>query len=979
MFRNLANYLSSTDKSIKYVTHLYKISIPTPVPDLPPDITTLFPNEDTKILTKKKQKPENVVSSLGYDFDSRFTLVSAILALFSSKKLEISQSQYLAFITLRSCCGLLFWDLEDIDPNYVLVFIRCLKTAVNYLPEDNSYIGDFISIFFELISKINDPIKFINALPTIIEFFDQYPNVCAFCLQTNLVAVQRSTYVLLNEVSTPMMHVIVAKYFNSISHSFCYCQNLDPTKITQPVIGLLELKTSNELKLSILTLFLSLNRTTNEVIPILRIIAANLIDNIGIPRKNFIKNRLTTMPLMAYYDTLPENHDFFVNQESIKIHGLLEISTVIFHPAIKAASILSDHFLKVGPKSFIEFSSVLIKSEDTNLMALLILTILCLGPYQKEIGYYYAEQNSWSLFFNEIIFNPSVTYFSNRTSSLVALRQSLFDVLSFLSVDPQIVMSIRYCFAEFLKSIVTYSHLVSEVLLMSYPRLKQLYNLPVHNDKLFDTVLEIAVYQQQETIRVKQEAQDYRIITLSVIREMLQNEEPLKAIASSKYACLSLVSFMFEPQLITYFTPVYVRLLKIVTKYYKTIDTFNLADAFHQAIQLLVHDMMSLELLQAIMKMIEESPNIAIYQSVLISDILQIITNLPNEDSKTILQSCLHTLIKVNQRGKFNYKLIPFAAIADKCVKIGVDDTIFSLLLEFVCSSSLIIFPEALHLLINAVKDTERYDIVLTTLIQLCETSICNRCSCIVSNIPSLVFELSNETNFNNSLKLFCLITKTISNRRALFSFYNQFLDFSDEIVNPKLFKCLDVLYSIIKESDDLRSCSLLQFCSNSHYLELPTIMFNDIRDGILIDCKLLLDSEQPGRQFFDMFSQSISYSVAFAGKSIFFETLNGNQTLSKTFDIDHPIRQWFHFSVMIKPFDSISFFVDGILKAGLALPFFEVEGESFKTTMFSSDFYNNGTLALQVMKIDIYTGFSGFEMSAFVDSNINELYSQAQ
>ncbi|OHT13038.1 hypothetical protein TRFO_03452 [Tritrichomonas foetus] len=954
---------------INFIQSVYKISLKQPDVPIPFELLSLIPPENEQSILSSKQNATSIVNDAGLYYDVRFTLISTVLGYFNSKKLTQLQRQYISIIVLRSCCGILFWELNQIDPHCLLVFMRALNMSIPFLQSSPKIIENFFALFVEKIYKLGDIDSIIPYFPSINELMTKYPHISTNCYQLHLETSLKLCKKLQSEIS-PFYQATISMFFRNFSRSIHFCpnHNLDSVKIVHELLEISKVPTPTDLLVSYLSLLLAFHYHNIEIIPLLEKISNGLInaDATSIDIYDAPTEAIPIMPLsgIAKSVTFPHNLSF-ERAEKPSIPNLNELPPEISKPSVMAATEIADHFIFCGLKEFLAFSQILLKSQNYNIQATLIISIMITGPLRTGIAESFAKVDAWKILFNERTFDPSITFFDDPFSRLVNLRQSIFDVLAFLCTNETVMRSIRQSFRIFLARIVQHTKFASEIILMSYPQLHSIYTLPNSNDHLIDILLEIAILQQQDHVRDKSVAV-YRFPTLFVILTILNHEECLKLAASSQYACEALLSMMFETSLHSEIKKIVIK-LNILASTESGVDHVPFTNALHQLFLIIIDRPDTNELLLEILKMIEEHPSPILLKSKIINDIFNTLFSVYNpkiEKKEEIVEYSLRILLKVKNYQNFDPSIVPYKKIANACKFIGISQTIFDILYNICITKEIITYPQALPMLLIAIQETEYLNFVIDKLIDLCKDSICNRCSCLIGQVPSIIFRKKNPKRYD----LFSLISMTISNPESLKAFFRCF-ECDDDIE-----ECLKYLRIIIEQGSDVALRPRIQFSSPGSHITVDSIPASMIENGFLVLSHIFIESNEPHRNFFVLKGGPNTFTVSFLSHSLLYMIDTEEDTFQKLIDADYPIKRWFELSIMLKPSEGFTVSFDSSVKAGLSLPQIDLGNYDYTFQFFTSfhDHFHNSKSTndtfdpepIQMYSISLSANFAPDELS---------------
>lgn len=215
-----------TDRLIKFTQSVYKIDLIQPNPPLPVQLSTQLPKENVEEILKKKKQIDQIINSCLFYFDKRYQLIVQLNNYITKSKLSNSQSIYLSLIILRSCCGLLFWELVDFDVDKLLIFIKSLCQLIPYMDEYKSTVSDFFTNFTEVIYKLPEIDTLITYLPLINELMLKYPKICGLSPVLHLDTIIKICH-RLEQKCSPQSYNTISVYFKNFSRIIPVCVGID--------------------------------------------------------------------------------------------------------------------------------------------------------------------------------------------------------------------------------------------------------------------------------------------------------------------------------------------------------------------------------------------------------------------------------------------------------------------------------------------------------------------------------------------------------------------------------------------------------------------------------------------------------------------------------------------------------------------------------------------------------------------------------
>ncbi|KAK8866806.1 hypothetical protein M9Y10_009774 [Tritrichomonas musculus] len=976
------------DKLIKFTQSVYRIHLEPPDIPLPQEIINFIPKvEESKILARR-QNLNSFVNNAQLDFECRFTLVSTLLGFISSHKLSPSQMQYISLVILQSCCGILFWEHQNIGSHYALVFIRAFCQSAPYLRNWINEMKIFFALFVERIYSNKDIDLLIEYLPAINEVMSKYPQLSENCIQYELKIAKKLCKKLRSE-NIPINQTNISYFFQDLSKIISRFphQNFDHTKIIKRLLEISKLPTPTYLLLSYLSLLLSFHCHNIDLIPLLEQISNGLInaDSSSI-RDNFtiINNVDPPMEIQKILsqknnDTNSKYKDYFSseNPQIPKIPNLNEIPQSISGAVVSVATEIADHFNNSCKfKDFLDFLYLLLNCSNFNIQAILLICILISGPPLRfQISELFAKNNLWKFLLSEKTFNPDINIFDNSFSRLINLRQSIFDVLAFMCTTPEVILSIRKAFCDFLSKFVQNSKFASEIVLMSYPSLQPIYLVKVpedEEDEIMISLLEITIIQQFDFFKDPKNVSTYRFPTLSVILSILNLENCVSLVANSEYSCKALLSLLFERPLIPHIEKLIMKLANISSE--KSENPSNITSnpfsiALHKLFQLIIGQSEMSDLVLKLLQMIEREPSSIFLENELINDLICAALSCADKDleyREEILEYFLRILLKFKDFKQFDPTIVPFNKIGNVCFFVGTfitfeDDgsfsknKLFDILYNICISDDVITLPEALPMLMLSLKDTETQSYMINKLIDLCKNSEINRYSCLVGDIPSIIFNKKYQTSF----ELYKLITLTVSNPKSLRFFLHCFerdKDFDD---------ALNYLSMIIDTVNTAPYQSKIQFSSQGSHVTFPPISSSILENGFIVHSRLFIESNEPKRNLFILEGKRATFSVKFLHGSLMLQIQTVNSCLKYNIDAEYPLNSWFDLSLMLKPSEGLTIGFDENIIAGISIESVQMSANTeFLLSFFTHFSEENDPKPIQMHSISFYGNFSQDELS---------------
>ena len=1024
VLRYLASYVPKTDKALKLTNELFRNVPNDPEPPIPQEISQLIPeiNEKSKIWANS----ETVVQSFNLKYESRAKLMNRIVSFFGTSLPSLSQNEYLAMITLQSCCTLFFSPVELIAPNDLMSFMKCLKVSIKFLPKDTNIMPDFFVLIYERLLNINDITLF---LPAIQEFTKEYPEYILGSMNTNYIVIKHISASILNETSSLKAETIdiFAAQFSITADAFFKAQHVDKEicKKILPEVFLIMGYLKNQRTISnilypIIKFFIALKKNINcdivQLVELLKFLIQsihNLFDSGSKTTSNMVLDTISNINYIKeneeivypeqkpinfkYLDTITFDKQVPNSLTSIsKYENLIDLMQKYDNPLFKISILLGK---QLNNFSF-DFTNQLIISIfkhyhlSFEIFVFLILFVQQFDKYHNAICQVFTTLNLWQEIFGKKIFNPNIPLDSN----VIHLRQSIFEALSKLAENDENATQIIYKkYIIFLKSIMHDPKLFSQVMEMSFQYFDPIYtnNLNLANknlisqNELFEIIMQHLLLQQEMHLKLISDVSNlnnsnisldqistFRIKTMSVLYILFQSDNVSPSIIQSKYFCSGALYFLFEDSVQEFYFNIISRLSAFITHYdsSKINDSLGIIDSIHNAFLFLRNTSENLNsivisniLIKLFIKFISVDasyvPSILIASSSVLMDIMLILSTLQCNSKKTQIDKILHEIIEngltiillLQNSQSFKIESVPFSAIGESINRIGLTENILDIIYKIIfggsINSSIIVHPDALKMLILASKNTYYFGKVLKRLIDLCSESVCNCCSCLIGNVPTNAFENSHEKDIPLSITLFTQISKYVSNRKSLFSFFRLFSSFNDTVLNPLTMPCINALEQIIMKSETPEYCSLMQFSSSKSIIYLPPLTVKDLSYGFVVSVKILLDSENCNRFLFEFKNEKQFFSVSFVNNSLCFQI---NDEIINSI-IRLPIRKLFNLSLYFKSFQICDIYIDNNQVNTINLP--ETQFYDFKNcAMFHQKNKSSIAYPLQTQFATIYT-----------------------
>ena len=980
-----------TDRLIKFTQSVYKIDLIPPNPPLPVQLSTLFPNENVEEILKKKKQVEQLTSACLFIFDKRYNLIVQINNYITKMKLSNSQSFFLSLIVLRSCCGLLFWELVDIDINKLLVFIKSLCLLVPTAEQQKAIFSEFFTNFTEIIYKLPDIDTIITYLPLINEMMLKHPKICGNNPILHLDTIIKLCHRLEQKCSPQAYHTI-SVFFKNFSRTIPFCVGIDfnspkekkSTEIIQLILQLVPKQATIDILISYLALLMAFHKHDSDTLPLLERISSGFIEDTKTTSNEQQQDPAAasnSQNLSTIYTT-PSNYVLSSNQfidmtdketfppglnfdqiERPIVPNLNGIPPNFSKPSIIAASEMSEHFLTCGSNEFLSFVNIMLNSQSKNILSLMIMMIISLPPHRPTIAQAFVKNDAWSVLFNEQ--NFSLT--ENPKSRIVNLKQSIFDLVSFLSIDKAITSSVRVSYCNLLARFAKNPKQSAEILLMSYPQLKEIFSLPNTEDNLADVLMQILLNQQRFQQNILKQGNnsvqrksivEYRIQTISIIFKIIKLKEIMLSISSSQFACEALISMMLEKSLESLIEKVVSKLILVAS--FPKVNHHPFTTALHQMILILINPIKSIELLCHLFKLIEKNSTSILLKSSIMNDIYNVIILCKDTSSSfkyELLELSLKIMKNVKDYVEFDPRIVPFRTIGKVCSVVGLSDTIFQILIDAVINDNIILIPEGVQMLVVASEGTDRANYVLKILIELCKNSTCNRCSCIIGNTPILL--ISSYKFSPEVFELMRLIFYSIADAQSIWAFMRCFD--SDSTTKEGILSLLDIVENA---SDNVKP--LFQFTSVSARLCFPQFQSSSLQNGFFVESSIFIDSKAPGRDFFEFRNNSLRFVVSFVKGAMLYRVESKKGSYSMSIDAEFPVKKWFDISVVIKPSDGITISFDGEIKAGLGVPSFSLGDSNFDCIFFQKTDIAESVEPMQMNAVYISGDFQPDEIDIY-------------
>lgn len=1015
VLRYLATYVPKTDKSISLASEIFKYSAPPPEPPLPNNIHNLIPTINDKL--KSWTNTDTLIQCYKLNYDIRSPLINAISPFICSSESSKSQNEYLSIISIQSCCTLFFTPIEQIESNDFNSFMKCLKLSIPFLPETLKVFPDFFALIFERILSVDYQNHLLQVLSSLQIFANDYPQYTSSCINTHVNIFSRLAGFILKGPTAEELTVISNQLF-IISKAFESNSNVDKEiyKKVLPELFLIMGHLMNQKSLSIvvfpiISLFVILKKETdcdifklNELLVFLIKGISSMFDFQPSERFEFLKNydfdpiqfKFIDSPTFQenvtcdvkniyHYDDLEKHKN---DEDKLLIQIAISLGQQLQNfPYDITSQILTGLFSSFEFQySYFAFLFPFIQQFDKN--------------YQKEICQTFSDLHLWNQIFGYEMFDPTIP----NDSPIISIRKSLFVSLGLLSNNKEAALIIRVHYVQLLKSILHLPFLFSHVFQLSYPSFMPVFTLNIQDD-LYTSIMYELIYQQQLHLNGDKDSPLFRIPTMTVLSAILQNNDAVSLIITSKYFCCGVLHFLYETAVQSFFSEIIEQMLQYFVTNNK-IDSTALNESFHLSFLYLIENIKDDRAMNIILQILNLftyifqfepsfiAPSLVISSSNL-SDFMTILVDLPvKKESIRVMEIGLMLLSALHACSNFNYEAVPFEAIGESVERLGLTNDFLLLIYQIIFSlwnsskietssttfskltvppsdfQTTIVVPEALPLLLISVRKTNRYHEVLRRLIDLCTESVCNCCSCLMANVPTIVFENTdpnNEEGISLALELFIKISRYVSNRQSLFSFFRLFSSSKANILNPLTLQCIKSLEQIISESEKPSFCSLIQFSSENSIIKLPPLAIRDIQSGFVISSKVLLDSSELSRFFFEFGNDTQTLSASFSYGTIIF---NINDTpIMPSFEL--PLRKWFTLSIFFKSLHFCEVYFDDSLIEQINLH--NVQFTDFKKcSMFHKCSTDPEALPLQVQHVTISAKSNSWNLSTLTNISLS-------
>lgn len=942
----LLDYFQSEQAA--FLKSVYQLPLVDPGSDIDETIRELIPQEEIGILDSHFKSWNEITKALSLNQEQRTPLLQKISYVIK-KKNDSKSITFYSTLVFRSALYLLFTPMEEIDINEYYNTMTCIFYAFSMLNCENELKSKFITLWLQRVEQkpILDYLMPISQLLMEMQYIAKQNAYLAFKIANKIMSDEINLLATNDQVTfnsflmsfISFLHEVavkkdLSKYLGNIYNSICRIST-----------------TSREListLFDILLIIMNSNINIQMLIDIANCVAAK-------PPGFILKEKNKSAPIIQMpttqilgFHNVPE---FEVQNKNIEpSHSFLEVEHMINNPFLSIANSLARcRFCVSHPTLFKLIAAILqqIASNKLHQIILLHFIISINQNHRKEIEMFLTQNNIWHYLINRCFYASSVNLYINPDSDIICLRHTMFEIVSMLITMPESLIQARKALLDILRSITQDTLLFSEILLMTYPSLKDIFTKPQVDDDLFDVFFQAIVIGQHRHIFGEKLSAYYRPLMLSVLSSILQSPHSMNLVLKSMYSCVSLCSILFET---TFMDQTINDLRAVVNQATENEQLINMTAALHQVFLALTPivatknaENLYFELLQFFMRILKGKNLLIagiIINSSLLADICSIAIKLPpTSDKKYIFDTLLQILFNLQFSPHFNSNNIPYAALGNQLNSIGVDEETYKLIMRIVGGStesfSKIAQPESLPLLMFAFKNTERYNSVLDNLLDICQDSICNRCSCLIGGVVQFIFEHFDDDNYEKTLKLFEYISMTICSKASLFAFIRHFSKFEGKTLNKYVMPSLKTLINILLKAKDSEQSALIQFSSSLSCCRAPNISYNDIKYGFLFETMILVDDSRGERVLFEIGNGVIRIACILDKSEISLCTVDeSGNVFQNTMRMEVPYGRFFKLSLFFTPNKYFSVFVDQNFERGMTLNRMNIDD----STIFNSN-----------------------------------------
>ncbi|EAY00686.1 Beige/BEACH domain containing protein [Trichomonas vaginalis G3] len=907
---------------------IYKIPLEDLRSSIDEECRSLIPNEEFDLQSTKIKSVNDKAKQLSLTQDIRIALLQCI-SLKIHEKLEEKFQNFYSILIFRSATYILLTPLEEIKLQEYFNTISCLNYSFKFLSKYADLQSKFIELWLKKI-ETSPKIEFISPLTNILadyQIISQNNSYLAFKVALNLLENPNIEYQV-NEQFT------LSSFINSFVIFLAdQIVKKDMTKQLSILYVVLCNKslTERELIISIFKIMQVLMKNSlniNLLIDIVNTIADKPPSFIK-PEENLQSNLIVmpNTPILGFHN-IPE-HPSSDNGE-MHLFSFLEVEHMINHPLVIISNLLSRSPIFGNSQNFIKMASFVIQqlsSSDKLYFIVVLYFLISFNPSKiSEFTNYMTENNYWRLLINPSFYSQRTNIFTSPKSDIVSLRCTLYEILSILMKNDDVLLQIRKSLLDVMRSLTQETLVFCEILIMTLPSLNSIYSINNIDDDLMDVILESIVIGQHRHIFGEKLSSMYRPHMFSALSNILRTTRNLQLIEKSSYSCLALSSIVFENS----FSQQTLKDLRNLISHATDDDKLNnISSALHQVLLSLspmMNSKNSEDLFHKILVLFHrllKDKNLMMSKMIICSSILADICSIaikmsPTKDKKYIFDTFLQILFSLQFSPHFNPKNVPYGAIGTQLNQIGVDDETYKYIMRIVSGSSdsfsKISQPESIKLLLHCFKGKERYNMVLDDLLKICQTSACNRCSCLVGGVVTFIFDHFTEENYEKSLKLFELISETICSKSSLFAFIRHFSKFeSNTNLNKFIFPSICTLLNILKKTNNNEQTEVIQLSSPLSCIRSPNINYSDIKNGFIFDSFILVDDKLGERTLFELGNGVVRIVAILDKGNISVCTLDDKGEVYQNYlPAEILLSKFFHLTIVFATGNVLCVYVDG-------------------------------------------------------------------
>ena len=909
---------------LQFVKYIFKVPRVLRTHEISKTVEFFIPKEDIQVLDSIFSKPSTIIRGLSLSYEVRVPLIDVILKNFENE-LSGEEFDFYSLIVIQSSTFLFFKPLKEIDPKLFFKIFSCLNISFKSekIAQDKK-----IQLISLILNRIDD-CSIIDYLPAITKIFMNHSFLVDSCVP-QCFEITKKVFESFSKRMTAEDQMRIALFIMQYStHLKSFVGKRDMYQSIQIVMNVLsnEAANENQFEISLISLLVNLM----SFAPNINI----LFDTIDIFSQRpkifrFCENNETNefedipkTPVMVFHN-VPDNDEKI---EPIMFKTFTQVQRIFSHPLISMAGIIiSNESFNSEAIYYRMIQEALKRLSQGKLHYTVILYIFFSQKLVSQHGLtnFLEKENLWEKIINPVLYVTNENVFETPDSDIIIIRKTSYELVSMILDSTSSVLNARRALLSLLRMHTQDSLIFSEILAMTYKMLNSLYDCTDCDDDLFDILFEGAVVQQHRHILGSKLSGKYRSLTFSIINELLHSRNAVEMVQKSAFACSALCASLFE---CSYFSTCVSSLRMVLTHLNDDIPMTNVTNALHQMFLGLLpfvtkpngYNMLFgvSTLLEKILK--EKSVCISniIINSPVLSDIFACVIKItPTAETKELFDIILSSLYTLQYSSDFDPKIVPYAALGTQLNAIGIDDKTYKLIIRNIsCATDVfnrISQPDALQLLLFAVKGTERYKEILKIILELCENSICNRCSCLVGGLVTFIFDYYDDSTYELTLQIFEVISETICSKSSLFAFIRHFSKFEAGSMNKRLLSALSCLARILNKAKNPDHYGLIQLTSPLSCIQIPSYKGSEIIRGMVVDFEVLFDNFTGERTLIELGTGTLRFVISLMNNRIRVSAIDGlGEQQENQLGIRFPVNRFFRFTMYIVINSFVSFFID--------------------------------------------------------------------